>query len=84
MTTETLKANLSSLLPDFLFSGLRATFRALRLWRARSAAVKELARLDDRALRDIGIERQELRAVLEASLLERERCRRPLELPGLP
>jgi uncharacterized protein YjiS (DUF1127 family) len=83
VTAESIKANLSSLPPDFLAAWLRTRLDSLRRWRARNAAVRELARLDDRALSDIGIERHELREVLEASLLERERRKRRLELPGL-
>ena len=83
MTVETIKANLSSLPPDVLTGWIGAGLRVLRRWRAEKAAVAELARLDDRALRDIGVERHELRAILEASLLERDRRKRRLELPGL-
>jgi uncharacterized protein YjiS (DUF1127 family) len=83
MTVETIKANLSSLPPDVLTAWLRSGLQAWRRWRAQKAAVQELARLDDRALRDIGLERHELRAVLEATLLERERRSRRLDLPGL-
>jgi uncharacterized protein YjiS (DUF1127 family) len=39
-------------------------WRAFAQWRARKAAVRELHALDDRALRDIGINRSEIESVV--------------------
>ncbi|MFQ5955595.1 MAG: DUF1127 domain-containing protein [Kiloniellales bacterium] len=41
---------------------------AVRTWRARRAAIDELSRLDDRLLRDIGINRGEIRVVVDRML----------------
>ncbi len=38
---------------------------AVRTWRTRRAAIDELSRLNDHLLRDIGIHRGEIRAVVE-------------------
>ncbi len=40
------------------------TVDAVRAWRQRRAAFAELSRLDDRLLKDIGIDRSEIRAVV--------------------
>ena len=47
---------------------------AVRTWRRRRAAIAELSRLDDRLLYDIGIDRNEIRAVVNGML---SRCPRP-------
>jgi uncharacterized protein YjiS (DUF1127 family) len=39
---------------------------ALRRWRDRTAAVRQLTRLDERMLKDIGLERHELAPLVEA------------------
>ncbi len=41
---------------------------AVRTWRARRAAIDELSRLDDHLLRDIGIHRGEIYAVVDRML----------------
>ena len=44
------------------------TVDALRAWRQRRAAIADLSRLDDRLLNDIGIDRNEIRAVVNGKL----------------
>lgn len=51
------------------FARLAATWRR---WRDRGVALRELQRLDDRTLLDIGVARHELRALIEARLNARE------------
>ncbi len=41
---------------------------AVRAWRARNAAISELSRLNDHLLKDIGIHRGEIRAVVDEML----------------
>lgn len=47
---------------------LRDIASAARGWRMRRAAINELSRLDDRLLRDIGIHRGEIAAVVDGML----------------
>ena len=44
------------------------TIDAVRTWRQRRAAIAELSRLNDRLLNDIGIDRNEIRAVVNGML----------------
>ncbi len=44
------------------------TVDAVRAWRQRRAAIAELSGLDDRLLNDIGIDRNEIRAVVNGML----------------
>ena len=41
-------------------------WRALQLWRDRLATIRQLARLDERMLKDVGLSRHELGALDEA------------------
>ncbi|HZT18646.1 MAG TPA: DUF1127 domain-containing protein [Dongiaceae bacterium] len=79
MTARTIKANLALSQDRDRLGGLavrlRLLGRALRRWHDSQMALAELSRLDDRALRDIGIERRELRDLVEARLQERDRAR---------
>ncbi len=43
---------------------VKNTVDAVRIWRQRRAAIAELSRLNDRLLKDIGIDRNEIRAVV--------------------
>jgi uncharacterized protein YjiS (DUF1127 family) len=75
MTTEAFKGNLSlpTLLQRLPFGqGLTGLARRLRHWRDRNAALRELSHLDDRTLRDIGIEPYELRGLIDAQLADRD------------
>jgi len=69
--------------------------RGWRHWqylRRRASAIQELQGLDDRALRDIGLERTQIRAVVEAmlageadaTLRERPRRGHPRPIPARP
>jgi uncharacterized protein YjiS (DUF1127 family) len=69
MTDSVFKANLGLHGTVHAFGRLGA---ALRRWRDRNAALREFERLDDRGLQDIGLDRYELRAVIDARLAERE------------
>jgi uncharacterized protein YjiS (DUF1127 family) len=76
MTTQTYKENLviDSFRPRLgLGERLARVIAAWRRWRNQAAALRELGRLDDRALRDIGLDRVELRDVVGARLAERDR-----------
>ncbi len=78
MTTQTYKEILliNSFRPNLgLGDRLAQAAAAWRRWRNQAAALRELKRLDDRALRDIGLDRVELRDVIEARLAERNRDR---------
>jgi uncharacterized protein YjiS (DUF1127 family) len=69
MTDSVFKANLAH------FGGAQVLGRltgGLRRWRDRNAALREFERLDDHDLRDIGVDRYGLRALIDASLTERE------------
>ncbi|HKF62820.1 MAG TPA: DUF1127 domain-containing protein [Dongiaceae bacterium] len=69
MTDSVFKANLAH------FGGTQVLGRltaGLRRWRDRNAALREFERLDDHDLRDIGVDRYGLRALIDASLAERE------------
>ncbi len=44
------------------------TIDAVRMWRQRRAAIAELSRLNDHLLKDIGIDRNEIRAVVNGML----------------
>ena len=67
------KETLSSLsvvaVPEFLArlaGSLRRCWSLLQRWRDRTAAVRQLTRLDDRMLKDIGLSRDELASLMEA------------------
>ncbi len=47
---------------------IMGAFEVFKRWRTRQAAIRELAALNDRLLRDIGIHRSESRAVAERLL----------------
>ncbi len=47
---------------------VKNTVDAVRAWRQRRAAIAELSRLNDRLLNDIGIDRNEIRAVVNGML----------------
>jgi uncharacterized protein YjiS (DUF1127 family) len=71
MTTQTYKEILliDSFRPHLgLGQRLARVVAAWRRWRNQVAALRDLNRLDDRALRDIGLDRVELRDVIEARL----------------
>ena len=69
MTASVIKANLGHHGATEALGRLKA---ALRRWRDRNAALRAFERLDDRDLRDIGVDRYGLRALIDASLAERE------------
>ena len=69
MTDSVFKVNLAQ------FSGAQVLGRltaGLRRWRDRNAALRVFERLDDHDLRDIGVDRYGLRALIDARLTERE------------
>ncbi len=47
---------------------VKNTVDAVRTWRQRRAAIAELSRLNDHLLKDIGIDRNEIRAVVNGML----------------
>ncbi len=51
-----------------ILDGVGSVTDALRAWRQRRAAIAELSRLDDRLLNDIGIDRNEIRTVVNGML----------------
>lgn len=58
---------------------LLETFRAVRAWRARRQTEGRLAELDDRMLRDVGIERGDIPIVAERCRQEaRDRARQEM------
>ena len=69
MTDNVFKANLAHLGGVQILGRLTA---GLRRWRDRNAALREFERLDDHDLRDIGVDRYGLRALIDARLTERE------------
>ena len=69
MTDNVFKANLAHLGGVHILGRLTA---GLRRWRDRNAALREFERLDDHDLRDIGVDRYGLRALIDARLTERE------------
>ena len=69
MTDSVFKANLAHLGGVQILGRLTA---GLRRWRDRNAALREFERLDDHDLRDIGVDRYGLRALIDARLTERE------------
>ncbi len=58
------------------------TVGAVRAWRTRHAAIAELSRLNDHLLNDIGIDRSEIRAVVNG-MLSRPRARKDRSLLAL-
>ncbi len=58
------------------------TVGAVRAWRTRHAAIAELSQLDDRLLNDIGIDRNEIRAVVNG-MLSRPSARAHCPAPAL-
>ena len=69
MTDSVFKANLAHLGGVPVLGRLTA---GLRRWLDRNAALRAFERLDDRDLRDIGVDRYGLRALIDARLAERE------------
>jgi uncharacterized protein YjiS (DUF1127 family) len=71
-------------------AGARYLFNSYRTWRTRRAAAFELRSLDDRSLRDIGVNRSEIESVVrgwDSSRLPRGQARAPRPrqpLPGAP
>jgi uncharacterized protein YjiS (DUF1127 family) len=72
MSISVIKAELGRNRVAELRSGLARIAAVWRRWRDRGATLRELQRLDDRALLDIGVARHELRALIEARLNARE------------
>ena len=69
MSVDVIKANLGYPRVAQAHGRLSA---GLRRWRDRNAALREFERLDDHDLRDIGVDRYGLRALIDARLTERE------------
>ena len=69
MGASVIKANLGHPAIVDAFGRLAA---GLRRWRDRNAALRAFERLDDHDLRDIGVDRYGLRALIDARLTERE------------
>lgn len=69
MTDSVFKANLAH--PVRAPRPFAAVAAAFGRWRDRTASLRELGRLDDLALRDIGVARHEIAAVIDARLAQR-------------
>src|SRR5262249_20408116 len=54
-------------------AALRARVEKARAWRNRHAALRELLRLDERLLQDIGLSRAEIWAAVDGTLADRTR-----------
>ena len=54
---------------------------AIARWRQRQRAYGELMALDDRSLADIGIRREEIRAIVDGFHAEAHRARAPAKAP---
>jgi uncharacterized protein YjiS (DUF1127 family) len=72
MTVSVIKANLGYARSSSLRGWVAQLTAAFRGWRDRTSTLRELNRLDERALRDIGVDRYGLRGLVDARLAERE------------
>ncbi len=62
---------------------VKNTVDAVRTWRQRRAAIAELSRLNDRLLKDVGIDRNEIRAAVDG-MLSQPSARTSRPAPALP